>query len=117
MVSVGYSLPAPPTPPPPPRPSSPFVWKPPCLLSIDVGLLTSVASDITLGNLWSSGLQKPLNPAQCVALCLKKKHRRAADSHPFMWSFGETRHAAARNSYDRLSLCHRQRGVMHPGIT
>lgn len=101
---------------PPTTPAFTFCLETTCLQSIDGVLVTSVVVKISHNDLWSSGVQNPLNPAEWGALCFKNNNS-AADSHPFMWSFGGAQHVAARNSYDRLSVHHCKRGVMHLWIT
>lgn len=62
-----------------------FCLKATCLPCIDEGLLMSVACNIQHNSMWSSGVQKPLDPAEWGALCQKKTNNNsAADSHPFM---------------------------------
>lgn len=68
MVSVSYSL----LDPHPTPPAFTFCLETTCLQSIDGGLLTSLVSNISHNNLWSSWVQKPLNPAEWGTLCLKK---------------------------------------------
>lgn len=77
----------------------------------------STASDISHNNLLSSRVKSHWTQAEWEALFLKKNNNSAADSHPLCGHFGEAQHAAPRNSYDRLSLCDCQLGVMHLWIT
>lgn len=63
-----------------------------------------------------SVVQKPLNPAEGGGIVFEKESC-TADSHPFMWSFGEAGHVAVRKAYDRLSFCPCKVGVMHLRIT
>lgn len=56
---------------PPTTPAFTFCLETTCLQSIDGVLVTSVVVKISHNDLWSSGVQNPLNPAEWGALCLK----------------------------------------------